>query len=189
MTTQRKTPRKAAPHKMTGPGQAPHGMTVRHHTFNRPANNLPPMVKDQAVERGYGDAITPLSLNVTQTDITKACDALAQGNGRACVMAQAGKRLGAVAIYFYRTSAWVDWGAGPIMRYITSAGIRNNIIKPFDNNDRVHIVAGIYDLKAPTPGTSLKRQRDRAGNRHGKGNKRVKMQFHTERVSRATDAV
>ena len=183
----RKTPaRKTPPRKAPGRRKAPHGLTTTNITDTRPGNNLPPFIKDQAETRGYGDAADHLDLVVTQEDINKACAAQAHGDGRACVMAQAAKRLSAQHFYFYRTSAWVDWGIGPIMRYITSNAIRDNIIKPFDNHDRAHIEPGKYKLRAPAPSMRLTRQRQRATNPHGKGTRKNPMVFNTERQTNAS---
>lgn len=138
----------------------PHGIEVRNLTKKNPGNNLPEWVKAAAVARGYGDSKHPLSLYVTADDIQRAVMERAQGNGRACAMAQAGTRLGTRFIYFYRTTAWVDFGAGPVVRYQVSNDIYNHIIKPFDDGDKAKIRPGIYHLLAPKDGRSLARRRE-----------------------------
>ena len=90
-----------------------HGIRVDEVIYKEPGNGLPQWVKDVAVKRGYGDALDPISLYVTEEDIDEAFRCAAMGNGAKCVMAQAGQRLGAKSVYFYRTTAWFDFGTGP----------------------------------------------------------------------------
>lgn len=80
-----------------------HGIKVDEITYAEPGNNLPVWVKQAAATRGYGDSMQSLSLFVTEGDIEAAFDCAAQGNGSSCVMAQAGQRIGAKAVYFYRS--------------------------------------------------------------------------------------
>jgi hypothetical protein len=137
-----------------------HGIKVDQITYKQPGNGLPKWVKEAAEERGYGDSLEPISLFVTQDDINAAFDCAAQGNGSSCVMAQAGKRLGAKSVYFYRTTAWVDFGTGPILRFSTSRAIYNNVINPFDRGDREQVSGGVYPLTPPRMSRSLKRRRE-----------------------------
>lgn len=105
-------------------------------------------------------------------------------------MAQAGTRIGAKAVYFYRTTAWVDFGDGPIVRFGTSKAIYNNVIAPFDDGDREHVLPGIYHLTPLAPSHGLKARRERqnesrkavpAGKRKADGSRSM-VQAHTERV-------
>lgn len=135
------------------------GIEVTDITFKEPGNNLPKWVRKAAESRGYGDSKQPLSLFIQDDDINEAFDCAAQGNGSACVMAQAGKRIGARAVYFYRTTAWVDFGTGPIVRFECSKQIYANVIEPFDRGDREGIAPGIYHLTPPTRGHTLSHRR------------------------------
>lgn len=171
-----------------------HGITVANVTHKEPGNNLPKWVRQQATTRGYGDAQGPLSLYIQEGDIAEAFTCAAQGNGAACVMAQAGKRIGAKSVYFYRTTAWVDFGAGPIVRFRTSGQIYKNVVEPFDRGDRDAITPGIYHLAPPTPSTTLSYERKRYARRshghgpnHGAGGTRV-IAHHTERVVMAAQS-
>lgn len=139
--------------------QKVNGLEVDNITYKSPGNSLPAFVREAAETRGYGDATQPLSLFVQYDDIDEAFSCAAQGNGSACVMAQAGRRIGANAVYFYRTSAWVDFGVGPIVRFKTASAIYNNVIVPFDEGDRGGVVPGIYHLTPPKAGSSLKHKR------------------------------
>jgi hypothetical protein len=163
-------------------------------TYKEPGNGLPKWVKELASTRGYADATQPLSLIVTPEDIEAAFACAAQGNGSKCVMAQAGERLGAKFVYFYRTTAWVDPGTGPILRFKTGEAIYRNVIEPYDNNDREGVKAGVYPLTPPTESHTLANRReynkrigkDRKG---GKGTGPTKNFLgHTDRVVMATQA-
>jgi hypothetical protein len=155
-------------------------------TYKAPHNGLPQFVKDAAAERGYGDALEPLHLIVTETDIAVACDAQAHGNGAACVMAQAGSRLGAKSVYFYRTTAWVDYGIGPILRFLCPKSIHANVIEPFDRGDREAIVPGQYPIIPPTKEKSLKRRRQYSKtNRKNPQREKRHVAAHTDRISYA----
>jgi hypothetical protein len=154
----------------------------------KPSNGLPEWVKERAAVRGYGDALEPLSLIVNEDDIDKAFASAAHGDGSECVMAQAGQRLGAEEVYFYRTTVWVDFGVGPIRRFVTSKAIYNNIIEPFDRGDREAIAPGIYHITPPCDSQSLRRRekksKKKAPKRTRKGSKQ-QLVYHTERVVRA----
>lgn len=159
-------------------------------THKAPGNGLPKWVKEAAAERGYGDALEPLSLIVTEDDITEAFDCAAHGDGAHCVMAQAGQRLGAKSVYFYRTTAWVDFGTGPILRFTTSHSIYKNIIEPFDKGDREGIAPGHYPLTPPRNSKSLKRRREyeKTNRQNREQNRDRKIITHTERVVMAAQA-
>ena len=169
-----------------------HGTKVREIRYDKPGNNLPKWVKEQTAERGYGDALQPISLFVTEDDINSAFDCAAQGNGDSCVMAQAGKRLGAKQVYFYRTTAWLDFGSGPIVRYLTSKSIYNNVIDPFDRGDRQAVSGGVYPLIPPPESQSLRKRRQHNKNRTEKkaATPRAKKSvvMHTDRVVLAAQA-
>lgn len=161
------------------------GIEVANLTTTKVPVNLPRFVREAAAERGYGDATQPLSLYIHEGDIGEAFDCAAQGDGSMCVMAQAGKRIGAKSVYFYRTMAWVDFGQGPIVRFQTSRAIYNNVIEPFDKGARDEVQPGIYHLTPPSPCRSLGRDRERARNRPGvnlDGSKSPVAHAHTERV-------
>lgn len=164
------------------------GLKVANITYKNPGNSLPRFVKEAAEERGYGDATQPLSLYVTEGDVDEAFACAAQGNGSSCVMAQAGTRLGAKAVYFYRTTAWMDFGTGPIVRFETSKSIYDNVIAPFDEGDRDRVMPGIYHLTPPRPSSTIPVKRaNQAKHNHpaGKkqdGSKSLVMRAHTERV-------
>lgn len=168
------------------------GLEVANLTKTRVRNNLPRFVRDAAESRGYGDATQPLSLYIHEGDIGEAFDCAAQGDGSMCVMAQAGKRIGAEAVYFYRTMAWVDFGKGPIIRFETSQAIYNNVIEPFDKGDRDAVQPGIYHLTPPRPSKQLGCDRDRKPNRKGTGSpdgsRSAVAHAHTERVVMASRA-
>jgi hypothetical protein len=160
-------------------------------TYKEPGNGLPKWVKELATTRGYADAKVPLSLIVTEEDIDAAFACAAQGDGSKCVMAQAGERLGAKFVYFYRSTAWVDPGQGPILRFQTADSIYNNVIDPYDKGKREDIVAGVYPLTPPRPSRSLSamRKRDRKVSRENTG-KGPKKPFvgHVDRVVMAAQA-
>lgn len=166
-----------------------HGIRVCEVTHKEPGNGLPKWVKEAAVERGYGDSLDSISLFVTDDDIAAAFDCAAQGNGSKCVMAQAGMRLGAKSVYFYRTTAWVDFGTGPILRFNTPNAVYRNVIEPFDRGDREAVKAGIYPLTPPSNSKSLKRRREYEKNKGPKRspNKR-EVVAHTDRVVLAAQA-
>lgn len=156
-----------------------------------PHNGLPKWVKETAATRGYTDATNSLSLIVTQTDIDTAFDCAAHGDGAHCVMAQAGQRLGAKSVYFYRTTAWVDFGAGPIQRYMTTDSIYKNIIDPFDKGDREALKAGHYPLTPPSPSKSLTGRREsekkgRSNRKNPSSNRKKQALAHTDRVVMAS---
>lgn len=170
------------------------GIDVTGITYKEPGNNLPRWVREAAETRGYGDSRQPLSLFIQDDDIAEAFACAAQGNGSACVMAQAGKRIGASSVYFYRTTAWVDFGKGPIVRFETSKQIYSNVIDPFDHGDRAAVKPGIYHLTPPRGSRSLVARRVN-NNRRKKpakpaGDPPVERQVvaHTERVVMATRA-
>lgn len=154
-------------------------------TYKRPGNGLPNFVKDMAAKRGYADSSEPLSLYVTEDDVDQAYQGAGRGNGAKCVMAQAGLRLGAKNIYFYRTTAWIDFGTGPILRFTIADSIQRNIIDPFDHGKRKEIKPGLYPLKAPTMSSSL-RGRRKYDKKHSKKqvstNPKKKVMAHTDRV-------
>lgn len=163
-------------------------------TFKEPGNSLPKWIRAAAETRGYGDSKKPLSLFITEGDISEAFACASQGNGSACVMAQAGTRIGAKSVYFYRTTAWVDFGDGPIVRFQTSRQIYGNVIEPFDRGEREAIAPGIYHLTPPTNSRGLKARRKknrtrtqtkRTGGTEQAGRKSV---AHTERVVMAASA-
>lgn len=161
-----------------------HGIAVDQITYKEPGNGLPKWVKEQAASRGYGDSLEPITLFVTQEDISTAFDCAAQGNGSQCVMAQAGQRLGAKVVYFYRTTAWIDFGTGPILRFKTARAIYRNVIEPFDRGDRDAVKGGVYHLMPPPESSSLKRRRqyERTNKKHPSTNREKKVIAHTERV-------
>ena len=165
------------------------GIEVAKVYRDKPGATLPRWVRQTAEDRGYGDSTQPLSLYVNASDIAEAFACAAQGDGSSCVMAQAGKRIGAKAVYFYRTSAWVDFGVGPLVRFKTSNAIYSNVIEPFDRGDRDAVVPGIYHLMPPTEGSSIARSRgrDRKGS-YGKGGGGSKVVAHTERIVMASRA-
>lgn len=172
------------------------GLRVENITFKAPGNGLPKFVREAAETRGFGDATAALSLFVNEHDISEAFACAAQGNGSSCVMAQAGARLGAKSVYFFRTTAWVDFGEGPIVRFQTSKSIYNNVIEPFDRGDRERVVPGIYHLTPPKPSRDLascrareERRRengDRSPSNKRDGSKAPRAQSHTERVVMAS---
>lgn len=173
------------------------GLDVDDVTYKNPGNNLPKFVREAAETRGYGDATQTLSLFVNEADVTEAFACAAQGNGSACVMAQAGTRIGAKAVYFYRTTAWVDFGYGPIVRFQTSKAIYDNVIAPFDDGDRDRVKPGIYHLTPFNESRTLSRRRiaeaDYKDPRKGRrkdydGSRSTIIQAHTERVVMASRA-
>lgn len=167
-----------------------HGIKVDEITYKQPGNGLPQWVRRAAEERGYGDSLEPISLYVTDADIDSAFACAAQGNGSKCVMAQAGQRLGAKSVYFYRTTAWVDFGIGPILRFTTTKNIYKNVIDPFDKGDRESVTGGIYPLTPPSRANSLKARRDYAkstGPRKA-AKKSKKVVAHTDRVVMASQS-
>lgn len=164
------------------------GLEVENITYKNPGNNLPKFVRQAAEVRGYGDATQTLSLFVQDTDISEAFSCASQGNGSACVMAQAGTRIGAKAVYFYRTTAWIDFGYGPIVRFLTSKSIYENVIAPFDKGNRESVLPGIYHLTPPDRSRSLPGRRawndanERPSGRKSDGSRSSVIQAHTERV-------
>lgn len=170
------------------------GLEVDNVTHKEPGNNLPKFVREAAETRGYGDATQTLSLFIQNDDISEAFACAAQGNGSACVMAQAGKRIGAKAVYFYRTTAWVDFGEGPIVRFKTTKAIYDNVIAPFDEGERGRVLPGIYHLTPATASRSLKGMRGRpkkskdSRGRQADGSRSAVIQAHTERVVMAARA-
>lgn len=172
------------------------GLTVENITYKAPGNGLPKFVREAAEERGFGDATQTLSLFVNEHDISEAFACAAQGSGSSCVMAQAGTRLGAKAVYFFRTTVWVDFGEGPIVRFKTSKSVYNNIIDPFDRGDRDHVIPGIYHLTPPSASGNLAAIRAREERRRANGTKNPagkkdgsrspQAQSHTERVVMAS---
>lgn len=166
------------------------GLEVENITYKEPGNNLPKFVKKAAVERGYGDATQTLSLFVNESDVAEAFACAAQGNGSSCVMAQAGTRIGAKAVYFYRTTVWVDFGFGPIVRFKTTKSIYSNVIAPFDDGDRDRVKTGIYHLTPPTASGSLAgmraKEKSRAPKKGNDGSRSALVQAHTERVVMAS---
>jgi len=157
-------------------------------THKEPGNGLPKWIKEAAATRGYGDALEPISLFVTDDDINAAFDCIAHGDGAHCVMAQAGTRLGAKAVYFYRTTAWVDFGTGPIVRFLTSKTIYKNVIVPFDKGDREAVIGGVYPLTPPDHSKSLKRRRQYAKTDRKNPQRKRKVISHTDRVVMAAQS-
>jgi hypothetical protein len=168
------------------------GLKVDNITHKNPGNNLPKFVREAAETRGYGDAGNTLSLFVKDEDVAEAFACAAQGNGSSCVMAQAGTRIGAKAVYFYRTTAWIDFGSGPIVRFETSKAIYKNVIAPFDEGDRDGVMPGIYHLTPPRPSKTIAGTRAKHANREHPGGKKkdgsrsVVIRSHTERIVMAT---
>lgn len=173
----------------------PNGLEVTNLTTSKVGGGLPKFVREAAESRGYGDATQPLSLYIHAGDIAEAFDCAAQGDGSMCVMAQAGKRIGARSVYFYRTTAWVDFGEGPIVRFQTSRAIYNNVIAPFDEGDRDAIQPGIYHLTPPMKCKQLgvdrtggKPERRKSSDRNLDGSRAPVAHAHTERVVMASRA-
>lgn len=166
------------------------GIDVSEVYYDKPGATLPKWVRETAESRGYGDSAQPLSLYINDDDVSEAFACAAQGNGSSCVMAQAGRRIGAKSVYFYRTSAWVDFGTGPLVRFHTSSAIYNNVIEPFDRGDRDSVAPGIYHLMPPSNGSSIARGRGRARSkkRLGYGNGGATVVAHTERIVMASRA-
>lgn len=167
------------------------GLEVDNITYKNPGVNLPKFVREAAATRGYGDATQTLSLFVQHDDVNEAFACAAQGNGSACVMAQAGTRIGAKAVYFYRTSAWIDFGEGPIVRFRTSKAIYDNVIAPFDEGDRSRVLPGIYHLTPFTASMTLSGMRSREKSKRPAtpakdGSRSAVIQAHTERVVMAS---
>lgn len=133
---------------------------VRNLTFDQPRGSLPQWVRDEAAKRGYGDSTEPLSLYIQTDDIAKAFACAAHGDGSACVMAQAGRRIGARSVYFYRTTAWVDFEDGPIVRFHVPKQVHSDVIEPFDRGDRQNVLPGLYHLMPPPASQSLQGRRD-----------------------------
>jgi hypothetical protein len=159
-----------------------HGIKVDEITYKEPGNGLPKWIKEAASTRGYGDSLDSITLYVTEADITEAFACAAQGNGSKCVMAQAGRRLGAQAVYFYRTTAWVDFGSGPILRFETSKSIYKNVIEPFDRGDLDSVVSGLYPLIAPRKSASLKHRREYEKTERKSTGSKPRVVAHTDRV-------
>lgn len=185
--------RKDTPVKKATPPKTVHGIRAHGITHKEPGNGLPKWVKEAAAARGYGDSLDALSLFVTQDDINAAFDCVAHGNGAKCVMAQAGHRLGAKSVYFYRTTAWVDFGTGPILRFTTPNSIYKNIITPFDKGDRESVTAGVYPLTPPRPSRTLESRRKRnarRGEKKAAAGKDVRRNViaHTDRVVMAAQS-
>lgn len=178
-------------HRKGYPMKIPNGLKVSEPSTTKVPKALPRFLRDAATERGYGDAMQPLSLYIHEGDVTAAFDCAAHGDGSMCVMAQAGKRIGAKAVYFYRTVAWVDFGQGPVVRFRTSRSIYNNVIEPFDRGDREGILTGIYHLVPPSASKTLDYDRQRLRGRSGPtgvvrdGSRSVLA--HTERVVMAAN--
>lgn len=169
----------------------PNGLEVQNLTTTNAPVNMPRFLREAITNRGYGDATQPLSLYIHEGDISEAFACAAQGNGAACVMAQAGTRIGAKAVYFYRTTAWIDFGSGPVVRYSTSKAIYNNVIAPFDEGKREDVLPGIYHLTPASPSELLGKNRDRKRARRGvtpDGSRSPRIQSHTERVVMAARA-
>ena len=142
-----------------------HGLQVSDITYAQPGNSLPAEVRQAAAERGYGDAQQPISLYITVADIEAAFECAAHGNGKDCVMAQAGRRLGVDHVYFYRHTAWLDFGDGPIIRYSVGGSIYVNVIEPFDRGERDSVLPGVYHLVPPTPSKRLSAIREQTAKR------------------------
>lgn len=167
------------------------GINVENITYKEPGNNLPKFVREAAETRGYGDSTQTLSLFVQDNDINEAFACAAQGNGSACAMAQAGMRIGADAVYFYRTTAWIDFGSGPIVRFQTSKSIYENVIAPFDRGEREAVLPGIYHLTPFTASKTLAGVRAREKSKKpytpkADGSRSSVIQAHTERVVMAS---
>src|SRR5699024_173265 len=161
------------------------GLEVDNITYKNPQNNLPKFVRAAAAERGYGDATQPLSLFIQADDIDEAFACAAQGNGSACVMAQAGTRIGAKAVYFYRTTAWIDFGDGPIVRFQTAKTIYNNVIAPFDKGDRDRVLPGIYHLTPFSDSMNLAGRRAKNEKRKDDGRTKPSVDASKANVSRS----
>lgn len=173
--------------------QEVNGMHVENVTYKDPKNSLPKFVREAASNRGYGDATETLSLFINNDDIDEAFACAAHGDGSACVMAQAGKRIGSKAVYFFRSTAWIDFGVGPVVRYETSKSIYDNVIAPFDEQDRERVKPGIYHLTPPRPSKTISGMKsvndsraDKSRKGNGRGPKRSLVQTHTERVVMAS---
>ena len=154
-------------------------------TKRESSNGLPEWVKELTATRGYGDATEPLGLIIKPEDIDEAFSCEAQNDGSNCVMAQAATRLGAENIYFYRTSAWVNFGTGPIRRFIVPKNIYRNVIAPFDRSAHDDIVPGHYVLLPPTDSQSIRRRREyerTKRTRRPSSNPKKKVLAHTERL-------
>lgn len=169
------------------------GLEVANITYKSPGNNLPKFVREAAETRGYGDTTQTLSLFIQDDDVSEAFACAAQGNGSACVMAQAGTRIGAKAVYFYRTTAWIDFGHGPIVRFKTTKQIYDNVIVPFDEGDRSRVLPGIYHLTPHTTSMTLGGMRGRKKSKRpdvptSDGSRSSIIQAHTERVVMAARA-
>ena len=164
----------------------PNGIEVQSVVKGDPGNGLPKFVREAASERGYGDSSYPWTMYVHPDDIDAAFREKAHGNGNSCVMAQAGRRLGAQTVYFYRTTAWVDFGSGPIVRYFIPDATYRNVIDPFDKNDRKSVLPGMYPLTPPSGSHSLtntaKKNRKRGSARGSRGLIKNPKRQHSDRV-------
>lgn len=100
-----------------------------------------------------GDAPRDCTLNIREDHKHSAVP----NKGDECVAAQCALRsLGAVHVYFYRTTAYVQFDhGGPVWRFVVSAALLRDVIKPLDAGRPEDIVPGLYDLLAPTASQRL----------------------------------
>ena len=158
--------RKSRPHR----GENTHGPVY----YSDPSNGLPDWVRVKMQDRGLTDSKDSLTLIVKEEDVVEAITCQGEGDGDSCVMAQAAKRLGAQDIYFYRTTAYVDFGIGPLRRYKVPAGIKNKIIKPFDENEYGKIEPGVYNIEPHTRSNTMEGKREAARRRKVRDDKVAK---------------
>lgn len=105
------------------------------------------------------DAREGVTINIRQEHIDGA-EAL---NGEKCVAGRCTlQALGATAVWFYRSKAYVAWDDdSPILRYQNSARLIRKVIEVLDDPKRsnTEIEPGLYQLLPPPPGQRLGRDR------------------------------
>jgi len=158
--------RRSLPHR----GEGTHGPVF----YSDPGNGLPDWVRTVMQTRGLTDSEEALTLIVQEDDVVKAITCAGEGDGDSCVMAQAAKRLGAKNIYFYRSTAYVDFGIGPVRRYAVTSEIKNSVIKPFDANEYGQIEPGSYNLEPPEKWLTMEGKRETAKRRRARDAKVAK---------------
>lgn len=130
------------------------------------------MIVKRAVGLGLKmvDAKKPLTLEVTEKDIKGS----RSKDPRHCAFAEACKRgsKGVIAAYFFRSTAWLEYG-DKMVRYMLPSSVQKEIVA-FDRGGLT--APGSYQLSPPKGSHLLKNVRARSKKRkeHPPGNGRIK---------------
>lgn len=127
------------------------------------------------------DAKAPLRLEVTAHDVKTS----SKKDPTCCAFANATKRQYKVkAAYFFRSTAWLEYADGRLVRYLLPVSMQKEIVA-FDRNKTME--PGVYEVKPPARSATMaaiKRRGAKRPGRHepGKTGRKQKVRHATSNV-------